>query len=481
MSHPLVPDNRLLARRPGRPTLLLALLAVLALVAGLFAAVNTAATPAHAAGKTAKVTIAKVTAKAAKVTVRGKVTLPSKVKGKKFTNTAKNRKQVRVALTLQDSAGKKQTFTAKITKNRSYSASKTTKLTGKLTVVAQTKIRGKNSGKKVTKKNAVTVAAASVTIGSVTLANERDVTVAGRVTLPAALKNTAANRKKVTVAVTLTDYTNAKESFTATIDASRKYTVKKTTALSGPVTVTAQARVSGKASGSAAKRTNAVSVETDIPAGARKLEGLFRFDPGQDDASGKTWGTYFRMIGGTGLPFTNDDSPARDKTYTLLRPGTDGGLSTTEYQEPPEPAFDGELRPDGFRPGNALANRITQPQKFFGVGFSISTAPFDAQSKSDFGTDVPSPLPEIYEKDGKLYGQVTGWTASWNGSWFNQGSPKPEGTPAGWPATPLTGTYDPATKHYTLHWTSRIYGGAFQGAWGHWYLEGTFEPAAEED
>ncbi len=555
-------------------TTFLAFLALAGLVVGALTVGGATSANAATTTKAAKVTIAKVSASGAKVTVSGKVTLPSSLK-----NTAKNRKKVKVKITLTDVAGKKQTVTAKLTAKRTYKAAKTTTLTGALTVTAQVLVKGKKSGKAVTKKKAVTLRTAAVTVAKVS-ASGTAVTIAGTVTLPSAVKNTAAGRKKVTVALTLANAAGTKESFTTTIDAKRAWTVTRATKFTGPVTVTAQAKVSGAASGKAVTKKNVVTVVapatvtignvtasgavvtipgtvtlpsnlantaanratvsvaltladatgtkesfttgiTDtlafttthttaltgnltvtatvkvagkvsgatvtktaavqiIPDDSVKLEGLFGFDAGQDDASGKVWGTYFQMRQpDNSAGVENLQSTARNKLWTLLRPGSDGGLSTVSYQEPPTPAFDSTKVWDGITipSGNALASRITLPQTFFNVGFGISTAPLDAQWQAVYGADKASPLPEIYEKNGQLYGQITGWTASWNGEYFNQGSPKPAGTPADYPATPVTGTYDAATRHYTLHWTSRIYGGGFNNFWGSWYLEGTFTPA----
>ena len=70
-------------------------------------------------------------------------------------------------------------------------------------------------------------------------------------------------------------------------------------------------------------------------------------------------------------------------------------------------------------------------------------------------------------------GQITAWDAQWKGLSFNQGAPKADGTFPGSTALP-TGTYDAATGHYVLTWTSVIVGGPFGGFIGEWHLEGTF-------
>jgi hypothetical protein len=177
-----------------------------------------------------------------------------------------------------------------------------------------------------------------------------------------------------------------------------------------------------------------------------------------------------------GADLSNGDSPFYTQTITPLRPGSDGGLSTVKYQPAPAPAFTGE------NTGNSLASSITLPQRFFGVDFSITTDPIDRQ------TGLPTPLPEIYEKDGKLFGQTSAWDAQWNGLSFNQGAPKPDGSYQANPGTTATlgvggtvavfGTYDSATRHFTLKWQSLIVGGPFDHFTGEWNLDGTFEPAA---
>jgi len=68
------------------------------------------------------------------------------------------------------------------------------------------------------------------------------------------------------------------------------------------------------------------------------------------------------LPGATDKYFANSDSRARDKTYTLLRPGTDKGLKLGAFQAPPSPAFDSK--------GFALASAIVRPETFAGIDFS---------------------------------------------------------------------------------------------------------------
>jgi hypothetical protein len=200
-------------------------------------------------------------------------------------------------------------------------------------------------------------------------------------------------------------------------------------------------------------------------AATQTLKGTFAFKPGKA-VKKKVTGTYFRMIYPKGSVkkgpfFKNPDSTAADKTYTLLKPGIDGGLRTTVFQDPPTPPFGG----NGF----ALANRIIQPTPFAGIKFSLSTAAKDAQSGKPVGA------PSIKLNGRKLSGDVSSFTASWNSIWFNQGAPKPGGSTPGLTRR-LSGTYNPRTKAYTITWVSQIVGGPFNDFSGYWHLQGKFQP-----
>jgi hypothetical protein len=204
-------------------------------------------------------------------------------------------------------------------------------------------------------------------------------------------------------------------------------------------------------------------------AAKQPLVGTFLVAPGKSNANSsgvKVSGSYFRMVypGGSvskGPFFLNSNSKSLDKTYTLFVPGIDGGLRTGSYQPMPSPPF----APNGF----SLANRIVQPLPFAGINFSLSTGPVDLQGSQKVGP------PEIFAGGTKLSGDLRGFTASWNSIYFNQGSPKPEGKLVG-STRPVTGTYDPKTKHYSLNWVSLIVGGPFNEFAGSWHFEGTFKP-----
>ncbi|MBL8779211.1 MAG: hypothetical protein JNK12_25025 [Acidimicrobiales bacterium] len=211
--------------------------------------------------------------------------------------------------------------------------------------------------------------------------------------------------------------------------------------------------------------TTAGDTTETTAAASGDLVGTFGIDPGTDGA--EVTGSYFRMVqsGGTVAdgPFVpNGDSTATDQTYTLLEPGTDGGLTTGAFQPGPDPLFDAD--------GNALADAIIQPVTFFGVSFSITTSDTDPES-GDPVTEVT-----ITDEDGTLTGQTTAVTAAYGGQEFNQGAPKPDGSSPG-ETTAVSGTYDAETGAYTLDWASQIVGGSFDGFTGVWHLEGTFTAA----
>ena len=201
---------------------------------------------------------------------------------------------------------------------------------------------------------------------------------------------------------------------------------------------------------------------TTTVATSGELVGTFSIDPGAF-SGGEASGSYFRMVqsGGTvadGPFLPNGDSTAGDQTYTLLEPGTDGGLVTGGFQPDPDPAYDDA--------GNALADAIITPTPFFGVGFSLSTNEEDPQTG-----EAVDPV-SVTNDDGTLSGQTSAVSASYSNQAFNQGAPKPDGSSPG-QTTEVTGTYDEATGVYTLEWASQIVGGPFDGFTGVWHLEGT--------
>lgn len=215
-------------------------------------------------------------------------------------------------------------------------------------------------------------------------------------------------------------------------------------------------------SGGAASPSAGSNTPTASPT---KLVGLFKVTPGACDAGGKATGSWFRMVqsGGTlaAGPFVaNGDSTCSDKTWTPLTPGTDGGLRTGAYQPGPASAFDAG--------GNGTAAAILAPQPWFAVKFALSSNAVDPQTKAKTAE------PTIQAAGTTLTGDLRALGAAWNQQFFNQGSPKPtsEASPN---TAPVKGTYDPATKAYTLDWASQIAGGPFDKFTGVYHLEGTFQ------
>ncbi|BDD83224.1 hypothetical protein TPB0596_29870 [Tsukamurella pulmonis] len=227
------------------------------------------------------------------------------------------------------------------------------------------------------------------------------------------------------------------------------------------------------------------------PEAPEQLVGLFRFTPG-GFADGKPTGTYFKMaiVGGTADgPFVNNaNSPVDEGRVTALHPGTAGGLRTGAYQSEAKPGFAG---------GDSRSGSVITPTKFFDVLFGISTNAVDPQTRA------PLPAPSVTRTGTTLTADVSAWAASWNNQEFNQGAPKPvprtDAAAAGqeqvarawdvvsqrWLAQPAaakstgpaaTGTFDAATRRFTLDWTSHIQGGPFNDFTGVWHLEGVFEP-----
>lgn len=283
--------------------------------------------------------------------------------------------------------------------------------------------------------------------------------------------DTAAARRRTRVVLELDGVDHAYERHTVAVTAKRTYRVRWVTLLTGRLRLSARAVVGRRAPGPALRRTVVVSPATTTvpittptgPTGTPML-GLFKLSAGSAPLGQTPTGTYVEMLNSSGGALPNLSSPAPNKDFTTFVPGVDGGLSTVAYEPAPSPAF------ANGSSGSALANSIVQPVGFEGVDFSIDTNATDVQ------TGQPDPIPQIYDDNGALSGQVTAWDAQWNGQSFNQGTPKPDGSsPA--PTTAVSGTYDATTGAFTLTWQSKILGGPFDGFSGVWHLAGTFVPA----
>ena len=220
------------------------------------------------------------------------------------------------------------------------------------------------------------------------------------------------------------------------------------------------------ACGGSSDKSTTTTAKKAATATSGKLTGTFKITAADCTAGAPISGSYFRMVqsGGTltAGPFVpNADSPCGDKNYTGVSPGTDGGLENGKLQPQPADPFDAAK--------NGLADAITQPSKFFAVGFALSTNPKDPT------TGAALQAPEITaDASGNLSGQIRALNVAWNGQQFSQGSPKPDGSRPGITSDPK-GTYDAKTGKYTLEWASQVVGGPFNGFTGSWHLEGTFE------
>ena len=208
-------------------------------------------------------------------------------------------------------------------------------------------------------------------------------------------------------------------------------------------------------SGPAAPKSDAAADAT--------LRGLVTLTPG-DCAGGTPTGSYFRMISPGGKPeagpfVKNGDSSCSDKNYSLLTPGSDGGLKLGDFQEFPEPAFDAA--------GNGLAGTVLKPVKFFGIDFALACPKTDAQTKAEASAPTLTA-----DESGKVSGTIACWQAAYNNAYYNQGAPKPDGTNPGFTSTSVTGNYDKASGKIVLEWASIIVGGAFNNFGGAWHLEG---------
>jgi hypothetical protein len=175
-------------------------------------------------------------------------------------------------------------------------------------------------------------------------------------------------------------------------------------------------------------------------------------------------GSYFKLIfpGGnvhTGFFFQNTSSRCFNKSFTIISPGTEGGLLTGGFQPGPQRAF--------TKNGDARAGAIIRPVPFAAIDLSLSTQATDPQTK------MPVPAPVVESNGGKLSGNFEALSAAWRRISFNQGSPKPGRLRPGL-TQPVSGSYNVRTHAFTLNWTSKIVGGPFTGFIGQWHLAGKF-------
>jgi hypothetical protein len=180
------------------------------------------------------------------------------------------------------------------------------------------------------------------------------------------------------------------------------------------------------------------------------LTGTFKLKSGVYINNAAT-GSYWRMLYPDSTQyFENPDSTSSNKIYTAMQPGTDGGLVTGKYQPLPVQPFEAN--------GNAVASAIVESQLFTGVKYGIFTVPVDPNTGKKY------PKPNIYTKNGRLYGQTEAIIIAWDKLYFHQGT------------NAVSGTYNAKTHAFLLEWKDTVVGGPFDGFTGVWHLEGTFVP-----
>jgi hypothetical protein len=198
------------------------------------------------------------------------------------------------------------------------------------------------------------------------------------------------------------------------------------------------------------------------------LVGTFRLDAGScTTATALPTGSYLEVIDAADAKeVSNPQSTCANRDFTLLTPGTDGGVVTGKFQPNPTPTFDGH--------GNSLAGAIVAPALFQGVKLGMAT---DADDEQDGPSGPPAFAPPSAVLSGSTlnldlrslnvtYGGSPGTTcatASGVGCW-NLGSKG------------ASGTYDASTRHFSVGW---FVGETFTPAGDSLtvHLEGTFVPA----
>jgi hypothetical protein len=198
------------------------------------------------------------------------------------------------------------------------------------------------------------------------------------------------------------------------------------------------------------------------------LVGTFRLEPGQcTSATAAPTGSYLEVTDAADAKeVDNPQSGCANRQFTLLAPGTDGGVVTGRFQPDPTPTFDSH--------GNSLAASIVAPVTFQGTMLGMATNADDEQ-------DGPNGPPAFGAPEASVRGTAltidlrsldvtydgnpgtTCSTASGVGCW-NLGSKS------------VTGTYQPATHHFSVGW---FVGETFTPAGDSLtvHLEGTFVPS----
>jgi hypothetical protein len=199
------------------------------------------------------------------------------------------------------------------------------------------------------------------------------------------------------------------------------------------------------------------------------LDGLFKISPGRcAGATGLPTGSYLVVLSAaSGKTVGNPDGGCANPAYTLLKPGTDGGLITGEFQQVGGATFD--------RHGNSRDDRVLLPVRFgkFRVGFGT-----DSHDEQDAPNGAPAyPDPSAIVEGTALRIDLRSLVVSYAGA---PGSSCDTTYGVGcWElgSENAAGTYDAATGHYSIQWFS---GASFtpRGDSIEVHLEGTFVPKA---
>lgn len=197
------------------------------------------------------------------------------------------------------------------------------------------------------------------------------------------------------------------------------------------------------------------------------LAGLFHIDAGAcAGKKGLPTGSYLVVLSAaSGGTVGNARGGCANPAYSLLRPGTDGGLVTGEFQENAGPTFNAH--------GDSREGRIVIPARFGALRFGFATSTRDEQDAPTGAAAFPQPSAVIEGSKLRIdlrslvvsYGGRPGATCAetFGGGCWELGSEN------------ASGTYDAATGHFTLQWFS---GRSFtpKGDSIEVHLEGTFVP-----
>jgi hypothetical protein len=200
-----------------------------------------------------------------------------------------------------------------------------------------------------------------------------------------------------------------------------------------------------------------------------RLDGLFRLTAGHcTTAQAKPTGSYLVVVSAAqGHAVHNPRGGCANADYTVLRPGTDGGLTTRKFQGQPSPVFDAHR--------NSRAARIIAPVRFGPYRLGFATSPQDEQAAP---TGAPAfPPPAAIVSGGSLQVDLRSLVLTY------AGEPKSSCAQSYgvgcWElgSRSASGTYDAATHHFVIDWFT---GESFtpHGDSIEVHLEGTVVPGA---